>query len=143
MSAVLQSPSQRLAHSREQLRLSLHQPPAAESPAGSSSTLNWLDELRANPGVSILVGVVSHWWSRHPLRVAATVAVGAATAAVKPIAQRHPWGLLAGAFVVGGLLAWSRPWRWTKPALLAGLLPQLLLAGFRISESQADRPRTL
>ena len=34
--------------------------------------------------------------------------------------------MVLGAVVLGGVLAWSRPWRWIlKPALFAGLLAQL------------------
>ena len=50
----------------------------------------------------------------------------AANAVAKPMAQRHPVPLALAAVAFGGLLAYSRPWRWIlKPALLAGLLAQL------------------
>jgi len=52
----------------------------------------------------------------------------AARAALRPTAQRHPLGLMLGALLMGGLLVWSRPWRWLLgPALSAGWMPQLLL----------------
>lgn len=47
--------------------------------------------------------------------------------ALRPAARRHPLGLVAGAVLVGGLLAWSRPWRWAfRPGLLNGLCRQLV-----------------
>jgi hypothetical protein len=143
MSAVLQTPSARLAQSREQLRLSLNPsaaPPAAAGASGASKA-HWFDELRALPGVSLVTGVVGQWWARHPLRVAGTLAAVAATAAIRPIAQRHPWAVLGGAFAVGALVAVARPWRWSKAALWTGLLPQLLLATVKaVPAPRPDRP---
>jgi hypothetical protein len=67
------------------------------------------------------------WWAQHPFRMTVLVVADAAKAAILPIAQRHPLGLVVGAFLVGGLLARSRPWRWIlPPALFAGLLPQIV-----------------
>jgi hypothetical protein len=46
---------------------------------------------------------------------------------LRPTARRHPLGLVAGAVLVGGLLAWSRPWRWDfRPVLFNGLCQQLV-----------------
>lgn len=54
----------------------------------------------------------------------------AARAAVAPYAQRHPLVLVAAAAALGGLFAWSRPWRWLlSPALVAALAPRLLVKG--------------
>lgn len=148
LSAVLPSPYARLAQSREQLRIALQGPTADAAPGGgqraASKTPAWLDALQSSPGVHILIDAAGQWWARHPLRAAATVATIAATAAVHPIAQRHPFGLVAGAAIFGGLVVWCRPWRWSKPALLAGVLPQLLLAAVRAvppRPGRQDRPR--
>jgi len=66
------------------------------------------------------------------------VAVDASTALVRPWAQRHPIGLVMGALLVGGALAWSRPWRWLlTPALLAGLVPQMFSRFMAAVPSQA------
>ena len=135
MSAVLQTPTARLARSREQLRQALSGSSTAatdgkDRQAGSTAT-TWLDTLQAIPGASVVVEAVGNWWAKHPLRVTVIVAATAATAVVKPIAQRHPLGLVSGAFVLGGLFALSRPWRWrwaVQPALFAGLAQHLLLA---------------
>jgi hypothetical protein len=55
------------------------------------------------------------------------LAAQAATVLVQPIARRHPYALVLGAAVAGGLLMLARPWRWiSTPALLAGLLPQIM-----------------
>lgn len=133
MSAVLQSPSARLCQSREQLRLLLNEAPRDPGDGGTrpsgAAVRTWVDALTEIPGAAILVELVRHWWSGHPLRAVATVAAGAASVTLKPLAARHPWGLVAGALALGGLLAWARPWRWSvTPVLFAGVLPQMLLA---------------
>jgi hypothetical protein len=66
--------------------------------------------------------VAKAWWTRHPYRLMAVALRNVANAAVLPTAQRHPVGLVAGAFVVGGLLFWSRPWRWLPASVLLGAL---------------------
>lgn len=62
-----------------------------------------------------------------PLRTVARASVDAGNAALRPLAQQHPLWLVGGAAVAGGLVAWSRPWRWPiASALVAGLVPQLV-----------------
>ncbi|MCY7306731.1 MAG: hypothetical protein LH632_11390 [Rhodoferax sp.] len=61
--------------------------------------------------------------SDNPLLVAGTFAKEAVETAVHPFAQRNPLGLVAGAVLVGGLLAWSRPWRWLLTPVVASMLP--------------------
>jgi len=144
VSAVL-PPADRLAQSRERLRLAMHDPAAAERAAAGSRAAEpaaaWLESLKSIPAVAIVIDAVSTWWARHPMRIATMVAADAAKAAVQPVAQRHPWGLVLGAAVAGGLIAWSRPWRWgVKPALFAGLLPQLLMTALEQQRRQPDPP---
>lgn len=145
MSAVLQTPSARLSRSREQLRLSLHEAPAEPGDPGlrhpAAGARTWIDALTDIPGAAVVVDMVRHWWSGHPLRAVATVAAGAATVAIKPLAARHPWELVAGALVLGGLLAWARPWRWSlTPVLFAGVFPQLLLALLKATPNRPPGP---
>jgi hypothetical protein len=127
--------SERLEASRGRLRqamLTIAKPPPRASPGAAKSLLGatgaaWLDNIKTAPGVSIIVDAVSSWWMRHPLRLASMVAGDAARAVVQPMAQKNPIGLALGALGVGAVIAWSRPWRWiAKPALLAGLFPQVL-----------------
>ncbi len=62
-----------------------------------------------------------------PLQLAGHMAADAVHSAVQPIAQRNPIGLVLGAAVAGGLLAWGRPWRWVfTPTVIATVLPQLV-----------------
>ena len=126
----------RLAESRERLRLAMQDianPPKRASASGANSSLfgangmAWLESLKSVPGINVIVEAVSSWWMRHPLRLASGVAGDAARAAMQPIAQKNPVALVLGALVVGALLVWTRPWRWiAKPALLAGLFPQVM-----------------
>jgi hypothetical protein len=118
---------ERLAVSRERMRQSMR----AVMPRPKESHLPgelpaWLDKLQSIPGVSLVVDAVRSWWAHHPMRVATLVAADAGKTVIRPFAQRHPIGLVVGALVVGGLIAWARPWRgYLKPALFVGLLPQL------------------
>ena len=125
----------RLAESRARVRdalLVIAKPPQRASAGATHSLFGatgtaWLDSLRTAPGVSIIVEAINAWWMRHPLRLASGVAVDAARAALQPVAQKNPVALVLGALVLGAVVAWSRPWRWiARPALLAGLAPQLL-----------------
>jgi hypothetical protein len=121
----------RLAASREQIRLALVLDMAAESPPPappSDAGAALLQDLLRLPGVAVVAEALHSWWAGHPLRLAVQAGGVVAQAALKPLARRHPWALVLGAFVGGALLARSRPWRWAlRPALLAGLLPQLLV----------------
>ena len=83
--------------------------------------------LRSLPAAQVMIEAIDLWWDRHPLRATSLVAVEAVKVVLAPLAQRHPLLLVAVAFVAGGLLVRTRPWRWGfRSALFAGLLPQLL-----------------
>lgn len=137
MSAVLPesdetplSPAVRLARSRERLRAALNE--AAVTRRGASAVRTpgpagaWLASLKTIPGAGVIIDALSAWWARHPLRIAGSVAEDAANAAMQPFAQRHPLALVAWAMLAGALFVWARPWHGLlKPALFAGLLPQL------------------
>ena len=123
--------SQRLALSRERLRQALRHLAApngaSNSPNADASNVAWLDRLNAIPGIGVMLDALRSWWDQHPLRLASLVLAEAGEAVVQPLAQRHPMGLVVGAFLVGAGLAWSRPWRWIlTPALFAGLIPHLV-----------------
>lgn len=125
------SASERLTLSRERLRLSLSKAMAAQGHARLQSDgaghRGWMDSLKLNPAANIVMEAASLWWAQHPLRVASMLTADAVKSLVKTTGQRHPLGLVAGGLVLGGLLAWGRPWRLLlTPALLAGLMPQLL-----------------
>jgi hypothetical protein len=130
------TPAERLAVSREHLRAALGREqgrssaesvdPSAEAPTARDRKAGF-DDLRSLPGAKLVIEAIGLWWNRHPLRATSLLAAEAAKAVISPLAQRHPLLLVAGALVVGGLLARSRPWRWGfSSALFAGLLPQLL-----------------
>jgi hypothetical protein len=123
------SATERLALSRQRLQIALAQTIEANRPHAASAdhaSPAWMDELKAIPGIGIVVQALSAWWAKYPLNTASVMAFDAANAVAKPLASRHPVLLVAGAVLVGGLLAYSRPWRWIlKPALFAGLMAQL------------------
>ena len=121
----------RLRMSRERLRQALidgakRGTPAAPDASGEPAT-PWLDRLKAVPGAAVVMEALQAWWRSHPLRIATMIGADASLAVLQPLARRHPVALVLGAALLGGLFAWSRPWRWLlKPALFAGLMPQLL-----------------
>ncbi len=123
--------AERLAQSRERLRQALN---TARGPAVAGNAQNtdasashWLDRLKSIPGASVVTEAARSWWSQHPFRRTCQDLADATKTILQPVAQRHPLGLVAAAFLVGGVLGWSRPWRWiVTPALVAGLLPQLV-----------------
>jgi len=141
MSAA-QTPAERLALSRERLRRALSgaAPTSGEEGGGPGTSSAWWDELRALPGAGIVIEAAQQWWAGHPLRINTLMALSAAQAVVQPLARRHPLALVSGAFLIGGLLAWRRPWGWIKPALFAGLLPQLLIASLKAQSQSSPVP---
>ncbi len=113
----------RIELSRARLRLAMTPPPA---PARSQQARPWLDRMRTLPILEDVLASLRHWWSAHPLRPVGLVAGEAAGAVMRPVALRHPYALVLGAAVAGGVLAWARPWRWLlRSTLFAGLVPQL------------------
>lgn len=131
------SAAERLTLTRERLRQAL-QGAGSDKPNADPPGVSWLDSLAAIPGAGALVAAAARWWAQHRLRSAGQAVSDAATAVVHPLAQRHPLGLVLGALMLGGLLAWGRPWRWfLTPALFAGLLPRLMST---VLELQRPKP---
>jgi hypothetical protein len=94
--------------------------------SGSDSGWAWLGGLRNNATVALVLDAISSWWANHPLHPVADLAEGIARDAVAPLARRHPRAMVAGAFMVGALLVWAKPWRrLIKPALFTGILAQV------------------
>lgn len=107
---------ERLALSRQRLQQALSAEPATLAEATKECleepAADWLDGLKSIPGFGLAIEVAKAWCARHPYRLMALAVRDVANAAVLPTARCHPFGLVVGAFAVGGLLAWSRPWRW-------------------------------
>jgi hypothetical protein len=123
--------AQKLATSRARMRDALERmsgrPGSTTDPQAAGPFTEWLEQLKSTPAANVVIEAVNSWWAQHPMRMPALVALGAARSVVLPMAQRNPLGLMLGALLLGGLLAWSRPWRWAlKSALFAGLLPLLI-----------------
>jgi hypothetical protein len=122
---------ERLAVSRERLRQALQNGGAMPDRAagdgpGEGAVAALIAACKSVPGSGILIDAVCAWWERHPLRIAGTLAGEAAQVVIQTLARRNPIGLVVGALIMGGLLAWVRPWRWLiKPMLFAGLAEQL------------------
>ncbi|MBC7918348.1 MAG: hypothetical protein H7Y28_11135 [Rhodoferax sp.] len=116
MNVQMHTPSERLALSRERLRVAISHnatqapPPLAALLSGSSSLMDIVKD--ALPGTGDVMNALADWWKEASLR---------------PLAQKHPIALVAGALVAGALLTWIRPWRWLfRPPLLTTLGPALL-----------------
>ncbi len=125
------SAAERIALSRERLREAMRDKSASQSEAADTnahvSSAAWIDKLKILPGTSILLNTLSVWWEHHPMHVLAIATTDATKAVIKPAAQRHPIALVIGAAAMGGIFAWSRPWRWVlKPALAMGLITRLV-----------------
>jgi hypothetical protein len=123
-----QSPQDRLALSRERLHLAMRTPPKPPINPTSSLGWRWLEALQSEPGIRVVMEALRLWWEQYPLRTVATQVAQSASAALTPMAQRNPLGLMLVALVAGGLLTLARPWRWISlPAIFAGVLPQILV----------------
>lgn len=122
-----QAALERLAISRERLRSSLMEAAHPHQEDGEHKPSMLMSALLAIPGAHIVVDAVRHWWSQHPMHLAGTLAANTARTVVRPMARRNPFALILGAMVVGGVIVWLKPWRGiVKPALLAGLVPQIV-----------------
>jgi hypothetical protein len=125
--------SERLVLSRERISQAMREHANPNSgfskPAQGTSASAWFEVLKSIPGAPVLLQALNVWWKVHPLRAVCLSTAGGIKTVIQPLAQRHPIGLVAGAVVVGVLFVKSHPWRWLfKPALFAGLLPQIVAA---------------
>jgi hypothetical protein len=120
-------PEERLALTRARMRLALHSEPKAHAHASSATGPGWMDALKSEPVAGIVLEALRQWWQQHPLRTAGTLVAQAVQSTLAPVAQRNPVALVLAAFVVGGLLALAKPWRWIPvSAIFVGVVPQIL-----------------
>lgn len=99
---------QRLQASRERLAGELAARAPAGTPSGSRGAADWLGS--------------------HPLLAAAGLARHAGDELLRPTAAEHPFLLVGGAFGLGAVLAWCRPWRALRDARLLELVARTALA---------------
>ena len=138
------SPAQRLSHSRQALRQSLSARSCAAQGASADIGQPWWAAWKSLPSVTLLMRALALLATPHPLQSVALAASDAGKAALAPALQRHPLGVVAGAFLAGGVLALSRPWRWVwKPSLLALLVPRILsiVLAHQAQPLTANRPK--
>lgn len=132
MTTAPMTPAERLIMSRARLRKAMtrdESPHSDGTPAGNKAVgLGLLDVLKlAVPSASLVIDTVAQWWAGHPLQASGNLVEGVVDELLRPLAKRHPLALVAGALAVGGLLVWSRPWRWAlKPHLFNTWGPAVL-----------------
>lgn len=126
----------RLVLSRARMRLALQgadtapgagMPGQGFGPAMQQPAAGWFGRLASMPIVRLVLDALVGQWRRHPWQASALLANDLARTVLQPVAQHHPWRLVCVSAVVGGVMVSTRPWRWLpRPALLIGLVPQLL-----------------
>ncbi len=123
-----QAALERLALSRALLRQSLRQAPPIGGAALDGAATDWAALLKALPVDGLLLELLRNWWQQQPIHATGLLLADVSKEWLQAQALRHPLRLAAAAALLGGLLVWSRPWRWglVKPALLTGMLPQML-----------------
>lgn len=118
----------RMMRSRIALQQALRNDDAQENlpSAGVESAggfLAGLRQLKGQPGAHLLLRSMKQMWEKNPWHVLGQSALEAAGIVLTPVAQRSPVALVAGAFALGAVVYFARPWRLvTKNSLLAGLL---------------------
>ena len=119
----------RLKQSREVLRAVLHQ--KSSQPKNQSPTAPHFDGTIAaafntvmnRPSAQLLFKVVLQLWTKNPWRILGQSVIEASAIVLKPIAQRSPVKLVAGAFLLGGILLLLRPWRFmSKRSVISSFL---------------------
>jgi len=143
LATATQTPHERLVASREAIRNALvrHEPRSArkrrerqaqaaaapgDAPPSPSFTERMTDLFSQVPLSGLATRWLSRWWRRNPWRSTIEFAVEAADEVARPLARKHPWLLVGGAFAVGAAL--SRPTVWrraTSVALMVGLIPRV------------------
>ncbi len=156
MSAPQLTPVERLALSRERLRVAIAHNAQARASGPTTPGSGLLDILKTVvPGASLLIDTlgptVKQWWASHPLYSSGVLAGDVVRTVLRPVAQRHPIALAAGAVVLGAVLVWSRPWRWAYkprnllvtvgPALLSSVLASAAVQSW-IASVLAPAPRS-
>lgn len=140
MSAPQLTPVERLALSRERLRVAMAHNAATRASGRAAPGAGLLDILKttlpgANVWIDTLGPTLKQWWARHPLHSSGVLAGDVVRTVLRPMAQRHPVALVTGAVVLGAVLIWSRPWRWAfqprnlLPTLGPALLSSVLASG--------------
>ena len=127
-SPAAQAALERLAQSRALMRQTLLQAaPASKTPLDGLAT-DWAALLKALPVDGLLLELLRNWWQQQPIHATGLLVAEVAKEWLELQASRYPLRLAGAALLFGGLLVWSRPWRWglINPTLLTGMLPQLL-----------------
>lgn len=120
--------TERLQQSRRLLRDHMQALNASATAAQSEAQHRPSAWLTAIPLLGPVLGSLSAWWAKHPLRVVADLFASSTASAAKPMTQARPWSMLLMAVAVGGLLVWTRPWRfaWLRRAVYAGVMPKIV-----------------
>ena len=124
-----QSALQRLATSRAHLGTAM----GRQAPTSASGQPQWPS---SGPLASLasqgILSALAERWRQSNWHLSLQVADQAADSLLRPVAQRHPVGLVLAAGAAGGLLALVRPWRWVPARSLLALSP---LIGRAIAKS--------
>ncbi len=103
-----------------------------------------LDRARSIPGAAAVYEGVQAWWRKHPVRKATHLAATVGAPFAQPIARRNPGTLLLVSAGIGALLVLVPlrrvMFRLLRPALLSGLLIEVVKAATRHTGTTGRRP---